>query len=412
MLGSSGLDRCGDLELLGLVKSLPDGSQVRNSACELLVHRYQSLVRSCVRRYRDSPEPEEDLMQVGYVGLFRAIRDFDPAIGASLAAYAQPCISGEIKRHFRDNRWYVHVRRSVQELRLEIRQARAELTQRLSRMPGDGDLARHLDVSDAELLEARSAELAFHVRSLDAPVPGTLDAPSVGETLGGEDPQLDRSLEMQAVWAHMGALPEREQRVLVLRFYGNMSQREIGGQLGISQMHVSRLLTRALGYLRERVFGPEGDGTAGDDAPAAEGYTRRVGLMPGREELPSTLRRSSKKAQDTWIKAHDSAVQEYGEGERSHRTAYGALKHTFEKVGDHWEPKDGGRKGPSDPQSSAPRNTSDESYGGVDVNASKDHLLSVARRLGVRGRSSMNKKELAAAIQKANDHQTRQARSG
>ena len=129
MLGSSGLDRCGDLELLGLVKSLPDGSQIRNSACELLVHRYQSLVRSCVRRYRDSPEPEEDLMQVGYVGLFRAIRDFDPAIGVSLGAYAQPCISGEIKRHFRDNRWQVHVRRSAQELRLEIRQARAELTQ-------------------------------------------------------------------------------------------------------------------------------------------------------------------------------------------------------------------------------------------------------------------------------------------
>jgi hypothetical protein len=98
-------------------------------------------------------------------------------------------------------------------------------------------------------------------------------------------------------------------------------------------------------------------------------------------------------------------------GRRSHRTAYSALKHSFEKVGDHWEPKEGGRKGPSDPQSAAPRNTSDESYGGVDVNASKDHLMSVARRLGVRGRSSMNKKKHAAAIQKANDRQTRRAGS-
>lgn len=132
--------------------------------------------------------------------------------------------------------------------------------------------------------------------------------------------------------------------------------------------------------------------------------------MPGREEMPSTLRRSPEKAQETWAKAHDSAVQEYGEGERAHRTAYGALKHTFEKVGDHWEPKEGGRKGPSDPQSAAPRNTSDESYGGVDFNASKEHLLSVARSLGVRGRTSMTKKELATAIQKANERQTRRAR--
>jgi RNA polymerase sigma-B factor len=271
MLGSSGLDRCGDLELLGLVQSLPDGSQVRNSACELLVDRYQSLVRSCVRRYRDSPEPEEDLMQVAYVGLFRAIRDFDSEIGVNLGAYAKPCISGEIKRHFRDNRWHVHVRRSAQELRLEIRQARAELTQRLGRMPADGDLARHLDVSNAELLEARRAELAFYVWSLDAPASGRHDVPSLADILGEEDPQLDRALEMQAVWVHFGELPVREQRLLLMRFYGNMSQREIGDRLGISQMHVSRLLSHALGYLRERILGLEADGDAGGGTPAAGG---------------------------------------------------------------------------------------------------------------------------------------------
>jgi cation transport regulator ChaB len=132
--------------------------------------------------------------------------------------------------------------------------------------------------------------------------------------------------------------------------------------------------------------------------------------MPGREELPSTVQRSPRKAQETWIKAHDSAVQEYGEGERAHRTAFGALKHSFEKVGDHWEPKEGGRKGPSDEQSATPRGRSGESFGGVDANASKEHLLEVARRLGIKGRSSMDKKELAAAIQKANDKQTTQAR--
>jgi cation transport regulator ChaB len=133
--------------------------------------------------------------------------------------------------------------------------------------------------------------------------------------------------------------------------------------------------------------------------------------MPARDELPSTLRRSPKKAQETWSKAHDSAVQEYGEGERAHRTAYGALKHTHEKVGDHWEPKPGGAKGPSDEQSARPRGQSGESYGGVDANASKEHLLELARQLDVRGRSSMSKKELAAAIQKANDKETRKSRS-
>jgi hypothetical protein len=132
--------------------------------------------------------------------------------------------------------------------------------------------------------------------------------------------------------------------------------------------------------------------------------------MPGREELPSTLRRSPNKAQETWIKTHDSAVGEYGEGERAHRTAFGSVKHSFEKVGDHWEPKEDGRKGPSDEQSARPRGEPGESFGGVDARASKQHLLTLARRLRIRGRSAMSKKELAAAIQKASDRQTAQAR--
>ncbi|MBX7267987.1 ChaB family protein [Micromonospora sp. Llam7] len=131
--------------------------------------------------------------------------------------------------------------------------------------------------------------------------------------------------------------------------------------------------------------------------------------MPGREVLPSTLRRSPEKAQRTWEKTHDSAVETYGEGERAHRTAFAAVKHGFEKVGDHWESK--GRKGPSDrqaagggPQRRAP------TAGGVDANASKEHLMGVARKLDVPGRSSMTKPELVEAIQKTNDRQTRRAR--
>jgi hypothetical protein len=133
--------------------------------------------------------------------------------------------------------------------------------------------------------------------------------------------------------------------------------------------------------------------------------------MPGRDELPSTLKRSPKKAQETWIQTHDSAVQEYGEGERAHRTAFSSLKHSFEKVGDHWETKEDGHKGPSDEQSAQPGLTPGDSFGGVDANASKKHLLEIARQLGIRGRSTMRKQELAAAIQRANDRETAKARS-
>ncbi len=122
--------------------------------------------------------------------------------------------------------------------------------------------------------------------------------------------------------------------------------------------------------------------------------------MPGRDELPGTLKRSPKKAQKTFIKAHDAAVKEYGEGERAHRTALSAVKHSFEKVGDHWEPK--AKKGPSDAKAAGGRATKAKSAGGVDANASKEHLRSLAKKLDIPGRSTMKKSELVDAIQKAN----------
>jgi len=132
--------------------------------------------------------------------------------------------------------------------------------------------------------------------------------------------------------------------------------------------------------------------------------------VPGAKELPSTLRRSPKKAQRTWIEAHDSAVESYGEGRRSHQTAFAALKHSYEKVGDHWEAKDG--KGPSDAQAAQshgqkPKRTA----GGVDANASKEHLYAKAKKLDVPGRSRMTKQQLVDAIQKANNRKTAKARS-
>jgi RNA polymerase sigma-B factor len=248
-----------DQALVRLVQTLPRDSEEHDAACEQLVARYQSLVRSCAQRYWQSPEPQEELMQVGYVGLLKAINNFDPAVGGSLSAYAQPCISGEIKRHFRDKRWQVHVKRSTQELRAELRRARTELTQQLARSPRADELATHLGVSDDDLRDAERADAVFQASSLDAPLPGAQDAGSLADLVGADDPQLEHTLNIQAVWAHWDELPARQQRLLTMRFYGNMSQSEIGERLGISQMHVSRLLAAALEHLRGRIVGAEPD---------------------------------------------------------------------------------------------------------------------------------------------------------
>ena len=253
--------RLDDGELLRIVRRLPRTSDRRAAACELLVSRHRNLVWSCVRRYQHSPEQVEDLMQVGYVGLLKAINNFDPAVGRSLAAYAQPCITGEIKRHFRSRRWHAHVERPVQELVLEIREASGQLAQRLGHVPTEADLARHLDASDDALRAARRAEMALQPCSLDAMVADRSSTGTLADMIGQEDPGIEHALNMQAVAAHWGELPRREQRILLLRFYADMTQAEIGEQLGISQMQVSRLLAHALGYLRQCLLGLRETGT-------------------------------------------------------------------------------------------------------------------------------------------------------
>jgi RNA polymerase sigma-B factor len=245
-----------DNALLAKVRALPRGSELRAAACEILVERYGKLVRSCVRQYRGSPEPTEDLMQVGYLGLLKAINNYDPEVGDSLSAYAQPCVSGEIKRHFRDKRWQIHVRRSAQELLLELRKANEELTHKLGREPAEDELAERLGVSADDMQEARQADLVFSTYSLDAPLSDREDPALLADVLGDDDPGVAHAIDMESVNAHWDELPEREQRILVMRFYGNLTQTEIGDRLGISQMHVSRLLARALAHLRSKLVDP------------------------------------------------------------------------------------------------------------------------------------------------------------
>jgi RNA polymerase sigma-B factor len=259
------LKELSDNALLAKVRALPRDNELRAAACEILVDRYQKLVRSCVRQYRGSPEPTEDLMQVGYVGLLKAINNYDPEVGDSLSAYAQPCVSGEIKRHFRDKRWQIHVRRSAQELLLELRKAKEELTQQLGRAPVGEELAVQLGVSQDDMQEALQADLVFSTYSLDAPLSDRDDPALLADVLGDEDPEVEHAIDMESVNAHWDELPEREQRILVMRFYGNLTQTEIGDRLGISQMHVSRLLARALAHLRSKLLEPVGI----SDAPPA-----------------------------------------------------------------------------------------------------------------------------------------------
>ncbi len=263
------LKELSDNALLAKVRALPRDSELRAVACEILVDRYQKLVSSCVRQYRGSPEPTEDLMQVGYVGLLKAINNYNPEVGDSLSAYAQPCVSGEIKRHFRDKRWQIHVRRSAQELLLELRKATEELTQQLGRAPEEAELAERLGVSGDDMQEARQADLVFGTYSLDAPLSDRDDPALLADMLGDDDPAVAHTIDMEAVNAHWEELPEREQRILVMRFYGNLTQTEIGERLGISQMHVSRLLARALGHLKSRLLDPAETGDTPQSAATA-----------------------------------------------------------------------------------------------------------------------------------------------
>jgi RNA polymerase sigma-B factor len=259
------LHEMSDNALLAKVRALPRDSELRGAACEILVDRYTKLVRACVRQYRGSPEPTEDLMQVGYVGLLKAINNYDPEVGDSLAAYAQPCVYGEIKRHFRDKRWQIHVRRSAQELLLELRKANEELTQELGRAPAQAELADKLGIGEDDMQEARQADLVFSTYSLDAPLSDRDDPALLADMLGDDDPGVAHAIDMEAVNAHWDELPEREQRILVMRFYGNLTQTEIGARLGISQMHVSRLMARALAHLRSKLL----DSPEASDIPPA-----------------------------------------------------------------------------------------------------------------------------------------------
>jgi RNA polymerase sigma-B factor len=234
------------------VAKLLDDPQRGEDARYTLVARYQGLVRSSAHQYQLPAQYYEDLVQVGFLGLMKAINNFDPDVRQELKPYAHACVTGEIKRFFRDKRWLIRVSRTDQELLLNARKAQAELSAELGGTPTDGQVAARLDVTADALRHAYRAHEAFAPESLDAPVSVSDDRDSA-DLLGADDSALDITVDLDAVRLHWHELPPAQQQVLLMRFYGNMTQAQVAGKLGCSQMHVSRLQSRALAFLRQRL---------------------------------------------------------------------------------------------------------------------------------------------------------------
>jgi RNA polymerase sigma-B factor len=222
------------------------------SAREDLARRFMPLARRLASRYRNSGESLDDLEQVAYMGLLKAIDRYDLDRGP-FVRYAVPNILGELKRHFRDKGWGLHVPRSVQERVLLVNEASDRLSGRLGRSPSPADLARHTGLTLDEVLEAIDAAGAYSPAALDAPQPG-VDGEgerTLGDTLGGDDIRYEMVELGQSVGPAFRALPEREQLILKLRFIDDLTQSEIAEKIGVSQMHVSRLLRRSLSQLND-----------------------------------------------------------------------------------------------------------------------------------------------------------------
>ncbi|MDT0341657.1 RNA polymerase sigma factor SigF [Streptomyces litchfieldiae] len=246
-------DRGAARDLFVELRKLPEGSPERAELRNSLVRMHLPLVEHLARRFRNRGEPLDDLTQVATIGLIKSVDRFDPERGVEFSTYATPTVVGEIKRHFRDKGWAVRVPRRLQELRLSLSQATAELSQQHGRAPTVHELAQRLSISEEDVLEGLESANAYSTLSLD--VPDTDDeSPAVADTLGAEDDALEGVEYRESLKPLLEELPPREKKILLLRFFGNMTQSQIAQEVGISQMHVSRLLARTLAQLREKLL--------------------------------------------------------------------------------------------------------------------------------------------------------------
>ena len=243
--------------LFARMATLEEGTYEHTYVRNTLVELNMTLVKFAAARYRTRNEPLEDIVQVGTIGLIKAINRFDPDRAIEFPTFALPTIIGEIKRFFRDTSWGVHVPRRLQELRLHLARAADDLAQTLDRAPTVADLATRLPLTREEVTEGLIAANGYTANSLDQLADETSEGSTLVERLGHLDPSLDFIVDVASLKPLIAQLTDRERSVLSLRFMQDMTQSQIGAELGISQMHVSRLLTRALGQLRTRLLDEE-----------------------------------------------------------------------------------------------------------------------------------------------------------
>jgi RNA polymerase sigma-B factor len=243
--------------LFSLFGDLTASEVSRLAAREGLVALHLPLVEHCARRFRHRGEPFEDLVQVGTIGLIKAIDRFDRARGVEFSTYATPTIIGEIKRYFRDKGWAIRVPRRLQELRLQIGSTTADLTQSLGRSPTPRELADAIGCSVEEVVEGIESGNAYSTLSLDAADDSSEEGGvSMLEVMGLDDEGLEHIEIRESIKPLLEALPSREKQILLLRFFKNRTQSQIAAEIGVSQMHVSRLLSRTLDQLRASLQEP------------------------------------------------------------------------------------------------------------------------------------------------------------
>lgn len=246
------LTRRRSAELFVVFRDTEGSEASRAGARDSLVHLHLPLVEHCARRFRNRGEPFEDLVQVGTIGLIKSIDRFDTERGVEFSTYATPTIIGEIKRYFRDKGWAIRVPRRLQELRMQISAAGAELTQSLGRSPTPSELAQNIGCTVEEILEGIESSNAYSTLSLDAGDNNSDDggAATMLDAIGINDAGLEHVEIRESIKPLLESLPPREKTILMLRFFKNMTQSQIAVEIGVSQMHVSRLLNRTLEQLR------------------------------------------------------------------------------------------------------------------------------------------------------------------
>ncbi|MDT0542613.1 MULTISPECIES: SigB/SigF/SigG family RNA polymerase sigma factor [Streptomyces] len=240
------------------IAELPDGPE-REALRQRVVEAWMPMAERLAGQYRNRGEALEDLRQVAALGLVKAVNRFDPGRGSAFESFAVPTVVGEIKRHFRDHLWGLHVPRRVQELRNQVRAAHRELCHSLDdHAPDVREIAERTGLCEQDVRTGVEALDSFTPLSLDAPLTGADDGYALLDTLGEREPAYDRVVDREAVRPGLVRLPERERRILYMRFFCDMTQRHIAEQLGISQMHVSRLLSRTCSRLCEQAMAETG----------------------------------------------------------------------------------------------------------------------------------------------------------